>query len=184
MCVIRKAYAQGYFAQWFRTGHHQVACSLQTLSHHVGMWRLADSQFEFSREVRRASTRDRTEIPDVNGAVQIDVNVSSHAKDLPRRQTAPCGAVSARTTLDLRLQDVRCRDQRRLRHLPITLQLSPCSFKQPGHAVRNQMELLIDCKRRLWCGGLKSFHDHSLDELSEASDRRGGAAKGPFLFLY
>jgi hypothetical protein len=33
------------------------------------MWRLADSQFEFSREVRRASMRDRTEILDVNGAV-------------------------------------------------------------------------------------------------------------------
>jgi hypothetical protein len=69
MCVIRKAYAQGYFAQWFRTGYHQVAGSLQTPSHHVGMWRLADSQFKFSREVRRASTRERTEIPDVNGVV-------------------------------------------------------------------------------------------------------------------
>jgi hypothetical protein len=33
------------------------------------MWRLANGQFEFSREVRLASTRDRTEIPDVNGAV-------------------------------------------------------------------------------------------------------------------
>jgi hypothetical protein len=33
------------------------------------MWRLANSQFEFPREVRLASTRDRTEIPDVNGAV-------------------------------------------------------------------------------------------------------------------
>jgi hypothetical protein len=69
MCLIRKADAQGYFTQRCRTGHHQVAGSLQAPSHHVGMWRLADSQFEFSREVRRASTRDRTEIPDVNGAV-------------------------------------------------------------------------------------------------------------------
>jgi hypothetical protein len=69
MCLIRKAYAQGYFAQWFLTGHHQVAGSLQTPSHHEGMWRLANSQFEFPREVRLASTRDRTEIPDVNGAV-------------------------------------------------------------------------------------------------------------------
>src|SRR6202011_478008 len=100
MCLIRKAHAQGYFAQWFRTGHQQVAGSLQTPSHHVGMWRLADSQFEFSREVRRASTRDRTEIPDVNGVVQMVVNVSSHANDLPSRQTAPCGAISARTALD------------------------------------------------------------------------------------
>jgi hypothetical protein len=46
MCLIRKAYAQRYFAQSFRTGHHQVAGSLQTPSHHVGMWRLANSQFE------------------------------------------------------------------------------------------------------------------------------------------
>jgi hypothetical protein len=33
------------------------------------MWRLTNSQFEFPREVRLASPRDRTEIPDVNGAV-------------------------------------------------------------------------------------------------------------------
>jgi hypothetical protein len=33
------------------------------------MWRIANSQLEFPREVRRAQTRDRTEIPDVNGAV-------------------------------------------------------------------------------------------------------------------
>jgi hypothetical protein len=33
------------------------------------MWRLANSEFEFPREVRRASTRDSTEIPDVNAAV-------------------------------------------------------------------------------------------------------------------
>src|SRR3984885_14320032 len=104
MCVIRKAYAQGYFAQWFRTGHHQVAGSLQPPSHHIGMWRLADSQFEFSREVRRTSARDRTNIPDVNDAMQIAVNVSSHAKDLPGCQTAPCKATSARTTFDLCLQ--------------------------------------------------------------------------------
>jgi hypothetical protein len=33
------------------------------------MWRLAESRFEFSTEVRGAPTRDRTEIPDVNGTV-------------------------------------------------------------------------------------------------------------------
>jgi hypothetical protein len=32
--------------------------------------------------MRRASARDRTEIPDVNGAVQVAVDVSSYAKDL------------------------------------------------------------------------------------------------------
>ena len=59
------------------------------------------------------------------------------------------------------------------------LQLSPCSFKQLGQAVRNQVELLIGCRGRLWCGSLKSFHYHLLDELSEASDRRESAARGP-----
>src|SRR6202163_2747266 len=142
------------------------------------MWRLANSQLEFPGEVRRASTCDPPEIPDVKGAVQVAVNVSAYAKDLPGRQTAPCEAVGARRTFDLRLQDVRCRDQRRLGRLLITPQLSPCSFKQFGHAVRNQVELLIGCGGRLGCGGLKSFHDHSLDELSEASDRREGAARG------
>jgi hypothetical protein len=69
MRLIRKANAQGYFAQRCRAGHHQVAGSLQTPSHHVGVWRLANSQFEFPREVRLAPTRDSTEIPDMNGAV-------------------------------------------------------------------------------------------------------------------
>jgi hypothetical protein len=113
------------------------------------MWRLTDRQFEFSREVRRASTSDRTEIPDVNGTVQIAVNVSPHAMDLPSRQTAPCEATTARATLDLRLQDVRCRNERRFGHLAVTLQLSPRSLKQFGQAVRNQVELLIGRERRL-----------------------------------
>src|ERR1700681_3786616 len=128
------------------------------------MWRLANSQLEFPGEVRRASTCDPPEIPDVKGAVQVAVNVSAYAKDLPGRQTAPCEAVSARTPFDLRLQDVRCRDQRRLGRLLITLQLPPCSIKQPGQAVRNQVELLIGSRRRIWRGSLKGFHHHSLDE--------------------
>jgi hypothetical protein len=69
MCLVRKANAQGYLAQRCRAGHHQMGCSLQTSADNEGMWRLADSQFELPREVRLASTRDRTEIPDVNGAV-------------------------------------------------------------------------------------------------------------------
>src|ERR1700730_9992883 len=126
----------------------------------------------------RGSTRDRTEIPHVNGGVVVAVNFSSAAKDLPSRQTSSCGAVSARTTFDLRLQDVRCRGQRRLGRLPITLQLSPCCFKQLGQAVRNQVELLVRCKGRFWCGGLKCFHNDSLDQLSDAPDRRESAARG------
>src|ERR1700722_5249641 len=179
MGLIRKTYAQGYFTQRCRTGYHQVAGSLQAPSHHVGMWRLADSQFKFSREVRRASTSDRTKIPDVNGAVQIAVNVGSHAKDLPRRQTTPRESIGARTTLDLRLQDVRCGNQRRLGHLPVVLQLSPCSFKQLGQAVRNQVELFVRRKGRVWCGSLKSFHDQFLDELSDAPDHRENVVRGP-----
>src|ERR1700730_11438638 len=178
MCLIRKADAQGNLTQGCRTCYHQVAGFLQTPSHHIGMWRLANSQLEFPGEVRRASTCDRTEIPDVNGAVQDAVNGSSYAKHLPSFQAAPCGTVSARTTFDLGLQDVRCCGQRRLGRLLITPQLSPCSFKQFGHAVRNQVELLIGCRGRLWCGGLKSFHDHSLDGLSDAPDRRESAARG------
>src|SRR5882757_2180414 len=129
MCLVRKACAQRYFAEAFRTGHHQMAGSFQTPSHHVGMWRLANRQFELTRKMRRASTRDRTEIRVVNGAVQVTVNVSAHAKYLPRRQTSPCGAVNARTALDLRLQDARRCHQRRLGRLLIMPQLSPCSFE-------------------------------------------------------
>src|SRR5258705_9721254 len=58
-------------------------------------------------------------------------------------------------------------------------QLSPCSFEQLGHAVSNQVKLLILCRDRLWCGDLKSFHGHSLAELSEASDRRASTARHP-----
>src|ERR1700688_1219661 len=95
----------------------------------------------------------------MNGAARSAVSVSSHAKHLPSRQTAPCGAVSARTALDLRLQDVRCCDQRCLGRLLIALQLSPCGFKQLGRAVRNEVELLVGSRRRIWCGSLKSFHN-------------------------
>src|SRR5258705_12329564 len=94
------------------------------------MWRLANSQFEFPGEVRRASACDRAQIPDVNGAVQVAVNVGSYAKDLPGCQTAPCGAAGARATFDLRLQNVRCCGQGRLGRLLIMPPLSPCGFKQ------------------------------------------------------
>ncbi len=118
----------------------------------------------------------------MNGAVQVAVNVSSHANDLPSSQTAPCGAVSARTALDLRLQDVRRCDQRRLGRIPITLQLSPCSIKQLGQAVRKEVELLVGSRRRIWCGSLKSFHNHSLDEpirgFGSARECSKGSARG------
>ena len=79
---------------------------------------------------------DRTKIPDVNRAVQIAVNVSPHPKDLPSRETARCDSIGTRKTLDLRLQDVRCRNQRRLRHLLVAIKFSRCSLKQLGQAVR------------------------------------------------
>src|SRR5450755_5156945 len=105
MCLICKAYAQGYFTQRGRTGHHQVAGFLKTSSHYVGMWRLANSHFELTREVCRAPARDSAEIADVNGALQIIVYVSAYSKDLPGRQAAPYGTVGAGTTFDLGLQD-------------------------------------------------------------------------------
>src|ERR1700739_4686165 len=107
MRLIRKAHSQGYLTQRCRTCHHQVAGFFQAASHDVGMWRLADRQFEFPGEVRRAATRERTEIADVNGAMQVAVNVGPYSNDLPGRQAAPCEVISARTTLDLRLQDMR-----------------------------------------------------------------------------
>src|SRR5258708_22362241 len=145
------------------------------------MWRLANSEFEFAREVGRASTRDGAEIPDVNGTVQVVVNVRSHPKDLPSCQPAPCGAVGARTPFDFRLQDVRCRDQRRLGGLLIVPQLSPCSFEQLGHAVSNQVELLILCKDRLSCGGLKSFHDQLLRRTIRGFGSARECSKAPLL---
>src|ERR1700744_154161 len=111
MRLIGKADAQGYFTQRFGTGHHQVAGSLQPPSHHIGVWRLANSQLELAREVRGASMRDSAEIPGVDGTVQIAVDVGSYAKDLPGRQPAPRGLVGARATFDLRLQDVRRCDE-------------------------------------------------------------------------
>src|ERR1700748_3092518 len=133
------------------------------------MWRLADGKLEFSREMCRASTSDRTKIPNVNDAVQIVVDVGSYAKDLPSSQTTSREAITTRTTLDFCLQDVQCCNQRRPCHLPVTLQLSLRCFKQLGETVRNQVKLLISCKGRFWCGSKKCFHSHSLDELSESA---------------
>src|SRR5580698_1731521 len=129
MCLIGKADAQGYFAQRFGTGHHQMAGSLQTPSHHIGMWRLTNRQLELAREVRGASMRDGAEVPGVNGAVQIVVDVGSYAKDLPGRQAAPRGSVGARATFDLRLQDMRRCDERGFGGLLIALQFSLGSFE-------------------------------------------------------
>src|SRR3954454_17719252 len=177
MRLIGKAYAQGYFAQRRRAGHHQVAGSLQAPSHHVGMRRLPNGQLELPGKVRGASTCDCTEVSDVNGTMQIPVDVSSHTQDLPGRQTAPCGAVAARVSLDLRLQDVGCRGQRRSGRISITLQLSPRRSKQRGQAVRNQVELLVSCEGQYWWGSRKSCHSHSLDDKSDSPDRRESAAR-------
>jgi hypothetical protein len=115
----------------------------------------------------------------MNGSVQILVNVGSHAKNLPSRQTAVSGAVCAGTALDLSLQDVGCCDQRRLGRLPITFELSRCSFKQLGQAVRNEVKLLVDRSRRISLGNLKSFHIQSLRRtIRMTSDWRESAAKG------
>src|SRR6266478_3500647 len=106
MRLIRKPHTQRYLAQGCRAGHHEVAGSLQTPSHHVGMRRLANGEFEFSTEVRWATLHNCAEIPNVNGAVQIAIDKGTHAQHLPRRQPAPCGAASARVALHLRLQEI------------------------------------------------------------------------------
>jgi hypothetical protein len=136
-----------------------VAGSLQAPAHHVGMWRLADGQFEFSGEVRRASTRNRTEIPDVNGAVQIAVDESSHAKDLPSRLTTSCEAMSARTTVDLGLQDVRCRDQRRHCCLAIAVEFASRRLKELRQTFCPIVKWQTSCSRWVRCVGLKAFRE-------------------------
>ena len=85
--------------------------------------------------------------------------VRSHATDLPGCQTTRYGAGSARTSFDLRLQDVRCRNQRSLGRIPIALEFSPCSIKQLGQAIRNQVKLLIGSRRRFWYVSLNQFHN-------------------------
>src|ERR1700752_5237194 len=105
MRLIRKTRTQRYLAQGCCAGHHEVAGSLQTPSHQVGVRRLANGEFEFSTEVRRATLRNCAEMPNVNGAVQVAIDKSAHAQHLPGRQTALCKAVSTRIALDLRLQE-------------------------------------------------------------------------------
>jgi hypothetical protein len=66
MRLIRKTRTQRYLTQGCCAGHHEVAGSIQTFSHHVGMRRLANGEFEFSTEVSRATLRSCAEIPNVN----------------------------------------------------------------------------------------------------------------------
>ena len=96
-----------------RTGDHQMAGLLQPPPHHVSMRRFSEGLFERTREVRRASLRDSTEIPGVDRAVQIPFDKSSHACDLPARQRAAASSRARprwRSISDCRMVDAVASD--------------------------------------------------------------------------
>src|SRR3981189_903846 len=105
MCLIGKADAEGYFAQRCRAGNHQMTRPLQPSPHHVSVRWFSEGFFEGPREMCCASLRYGAEVLGGDGAVQILVDESAHARYLPGRQCAGSGALSARTALDFRLQD-------------------------------------------------------------------------------
>ena len=84
-CLIGKADAQGYFAQRCRTGNHQMTRPLQPSPHHVSVWWFSEGLFEGPREMWRAPLRYGAEVLDVDGAVQVLVDESAHARYLPGR---------------------------------------------------------------------------------------------------
>src|ERR1700730_8193646 len=71
VCLVRKADAQSDITERVRTGDHQMTGLFKPPPHHVSMRRFSEGLFERTREVRRASLRDSTEIPGVDRAVQI-----------------------------------------------------------------------------------------------------------------
>src|SRR6185295_6725583 len=85
MCLIGKANAQGYFAQRCRAGNHQMTRPLQPSPHHVSVRWFSENLFEGPREMCWAYPRYGAEVLDVDGAVQILVDESSHARYLPSR---------------------------------------------------------------------------------------------------
>src|ERR1700679_2299933 len=107
-----------------------MASFLQPPLDHVGMRRFAKCQLERPREMRRASPRNRAQIPGMNRAVQVLVDKGPHPRDLAVHQPTRSGALRARVTLDLVLQDGRSSSERCLRRLAIMLQLMPRHFKE------------------------------------------------------
>ena len=83
MCLIGKADAQGYFNQRCRAGNHQMTRPLQPSPHHVSVRCFSEGLFEGPREMCFASLRHGAEVLDVDGAVQILVDESAHARYLP-----------------------------------------------------------------------------------------------------
>src|SRR3984957_17173629 len=125
MRLIRKSRTQGYFAERSRTGHHQIAGFLQASLDHVGVRRFAKCQLERSREVSRATPRNRAQIPGMNRAMQILVDKGPHPSDLPTRKPCRSRLSCARMAFNLGLQDSRSSGKRRLRRFAIVLQLTP-----------------------------------------------------------
>src|SRR6267142_4450279 len=118
-----------------------MASFLQPPLDHVGMRRFSEGQLERPREVCRGSPRDGAEVLGMNGTVQILFDEASDPRRLPAGQPRRPGSLRARMAFDLRLQDVRCRGQRRLRRLAIVLELAPRHFKKLRLAARQIAEL-------------------------------------------
>jgi hypothetical protein len=85
VCLIGKAGAQSYFGQRSRAGHHQMTGPLQPSPHDVSVRCFSEGLFEGSREIRFASLHHGADVLGVDGAVQILINESAHARYLPGR---------------------------------------------------------------------------------------------------
>jgi len=158
MRLIRKTGAQRYLTERCRAGHHQMASLLQPPPHHVSMRCFAEGLFERTREVRRASPRNGTEIPGVDRAVQILLDERPYARDLPAHQGTRSVRAAARATFYLRLQDRRRRCERCLRRLTIMVKLALCGLEKLGQAVRQIVELRAGRRRRTRFLVFRPFH--------------------------
>jgi hypothetical protein len=85
MRLIGKADAQGYFAQRCRASNNQMTRPLQPSPHHESVRWFSEVLFEGPREMCYASLRYGAEVLGVDGAVQILVDESAHARYLPGR---------------------------------------------------------------------------------------------------
>jgi hypothetical protein len=85
MCLIGKADALGYFAQRCRAADQQLTRPFQPHPHHVSVRRFSEDLLEGPREMGCATLRYGANVLDVDGAVQILVDESAHARYLPGR---------------------------------------------------------------------------------------------------
>src|ERR1700730_7213847 len=134
---------------------------LQPPPDHVSMRWFSEGLLERTRKVRRTSLRDGAEVSGVVGAMQISFDEGPHARELPAGQGARLGAVSARMTLDLGLQNGGRRGQRCFRSLPITFELASGGLEKFGQAACQIMELQAGRRRRIRYRVSKPVHIQS-----------------------